>query len=61
MIVGILGIMKSGGAYVPIDPAYPRDRIAYMLADTGSSVVLSTSGLQDVVEGYEGVDAYLSR
>ena len=41
MVIGILGVLKSGGAYVPIDPGYPQDRIDYMLADTGAELVLS--------------------
>ena len=40
MIVGILGIIKAGAAYAPIDPKYPSDRIAYMLKDTGTRIVL---------------------
>ncbi|WP_408030705.1 non-ribosomal peptide synthetase, partial [Tenacibaculum xiamenense] len=43
MIVGILGILKSGGAYVPIDPDYPQDRIDYIVEDTGIELLL-TSG-----------------
>lgn len=39
--VGILGVLKSGGAYVPMDPDYPADRIAYMVADTSMTVVLT--------------------
>ena len=35
MPIGFLGILKAGGIYVPIDPAYPKDRIDYMLADAG--------------------------
>ncbi|WP_412095641.1 AMP-binding protein, partial [Bacillus inaquosorum] len=31
LVVGILAVLKSGGAYVPIDPEYPEDRIHYML------------------------------
>ncbi|WP_205625370.1 amino acid adenylation domain-containing protein [Flavobacterium sp. ABG] len=42
MLVGILGILKSGGAYVPIDPDYPSDRITYMLQDAGMNLVLSS-------------------
>ncbi|MFB7216488.1 amino acid adenylation domain-containing protein, partial [Streptomyces sp. NPDC056255] len=34
LVVAILGILKSGAAYVPVDPAYPSDRIAYMLEDS---------------------------
>ncbi|MEM9340407.1 MAG: amino acid adenylation domain-containing protein, partial [Bacteroidota bacterium] len=41
MLVGIWGILKSGGAYVPIDPEYPQDRKAYMLEDSGVSILLS--------------------
>ncbi len=41
MIIAMLGIMKSGAAYVPIDPAYPNDRISYMLKDSNPKVVLS--------------------
>ncbi|MCW3112576.1 MAG: linear pentadecapeptide gramicidin synthetase LgrD, partial [Segetibacter sp.] len=43
MIVGLLGILKSGGAYVPIDPHYPVERIQNMLADTGACLVVSSS------------------
>ncbi len=41
MIIGLLGILKAGGAYLPLDPAYPADRIAFMLADSGTQVLLS--------------------
>jgi amino acid adenylation domain-containing protein len=45
MIVGMLGILKSGAAYLPLDPNYPADRLAYMLADSGSRLLLTTSDL----------------
>jgi amino acid adenylation domain-containing protein len=41
MMVGLYGILKSGGAYVPIDPEYPEQRIQYMLADSGAHVLLT--------------------
>jgi amino acid adenylation domain-containing protein/non-ribosomal peptide synthase protein (TIGR01720 family) len=47
MMVGILGILKAGAAYVPIDPDYPQDRISYMLEDTGATLVLSSSDSRD--------------
>ncbi|HEY6802400.1 MAG TPA: non-ribosomal peptide synthase/polyketide synthase [Pyrinomonadaceae bacterium] len=46
LIVGILGVLKAGGAYLPIDPNYPKDRIAWMLADAGVAVLLTQEKLQ---------------
>lgn len=43
MVIGMLGILKAGAAYVPIDPEYPVERINYMIADTNASLVLSSS------------------
>ncbi|TDR40687.1 AMP-binding enzyme, partial [Tahibacter aquaticus] len=43
LVVGLLGILKAGAAYVPLDPAYPADRLAYMLADC-APVALLTQG-----------------
>jgi len=40
MIITILGILKSGGAYVPIDPGYPKARIEYIEKDSGCSVII---------------------
>ncbi|GAA3937011.1 hypothetical protein GCM10022209_34820 [Chitinophaga oryziterrae] len=43
LIIAILGILKAGGVYVPIDTEYPKDRIAYMLADTGCTLAITVS------------------
>lgn len=40
MIIGILGILKAGAAYLPIDPEYPLDRITYMLEDSNANFLL---------------------
>ncbi|MGW4215381.1 amino acid adenylation domain-containing protein, partial [Lentzea sp. NPDC004789] len=45
MVVGLLGVLKAGGAYVPLDPEYPADRLGFVLADTGVSVVLTQQRL----------------
>ncbi|MFE3578025.1 amino acid adenylation domain-containing protein [Streptomyces vinaceus] len=47
MAVGVLGIMKAGAAYVPLDPAFPADRLAYMVADSGARVVVAHSAVRD--------------
>ncbi|MGS0897504.1 non-ribosomal peptide synthetase, partial [Burkholderia stagnalis] len=45
MVVGLLGILKAGAAYVPLDPAYPPQRLAYMLEDCGPAVLLTQSSV----------------
>src|SRR5580658_6296705 len=45
MVVGMLGILKSGAAYLPIDASYPQERIAFMLADAGASLLVTQTGL----------------
>ncbi|QKZ04395.1 non-ribosomal peptide synthetase [Pseudomonas eucalypticola] len=47
MVVGLLAILKAGGAYVPFDPEYPRDRLAYMMQDSGIGLLLTQAGLVD--------------
>lgn len=45
MVIGLLGIMKSGGAYLPLDPSYPRERIASIIADADMDLILSQEHL----------------
>jgi len=45
MAVGVLGILKSGAAYLSLDPAYPRERLAFMLEDAGAGVLLTEESL----------------
>ena len=45
MVAAILGVLKAGGAYLPLDPAYPRERLAFMLADSGARWVLTQESL----------------
>ncbi|MBW8683315.1 non-ribosomal peptide synthetase [Chitinophaga rhizophila] len=49
MVIGILGVLKAGAAYVPLDPTYPADRIAYILDDTRASVVITTTAYRHQV------------
>ncbi|MEV8057108.1 amino acid adenylation domain-containing protein [Streptomyces antimycoticus] len=49
LVPALLGVMKSGGTYLPLDPAQPTDRLAYMLADAGAGVILTQSLHEDTV------------
>lgn len=49
MVVALLGIMKSGAAYVPLDPSFPRDRLALMVEDSCGRVIVTSSELLDHV------------
>ncbi|OAB29610.1 hypothetical protein PMSD_21425 [Paenibacillus macquariensis subsp. defensor] len=45
-VVGVLAVMKAGGAYLPIDPTYPLERISYLLRDSHAQVLLTQRELQ---------------
>ncbi|MDZ7356796.1 MAG: amino acid adenylation domain-containing protein [candidate division KSB1 bacterium] len=47
VMIALFGVLKVGGAYVPIDPSYPKERIDYMLLDSRAALVLSQSRLLD--------------
>jgi len=59
MLVGIWGIWKAGGAYVPLDPGYPKERLDFMLKDTGVPVVLSSEWMKDRLPEIEGLEMVL--
>ncbi|HWX42209.1 MAG TPA: amino acid adenylation domain-containing protein, partial [Blastocatellia bacterium] len=50
MITSILATLKSGGAYVPLDPRYPADRLAFMVANSGASLLLTGSEFLDLIQ-----------
>ncbi len=50
LVVALLGIHKAGGAYLPLDPEFPAERIDYMRADSGAQVVLAEEDLADLDE-----------
>jgi amino acid adenylation domain-containing protein len=57
MITGIVGILKSGGAYLPLDPAYPLQRENYILKDASVKYLLTQSQYADRLrEGYDVID-----
>ena len=58
MPIGFLGILKAGGVFIPIDPAYPENRIDYMLADAGAVLqVDDVDGPEILLESPERIEA----
>ena len=55
MLIAVLGVLKSGGGYLPLDPAYPKDRRAFMLEDARVPVLLTETGLLGEVPNHSGV------
>jgi len=47
MLIVLLGIIKSGAAYVPLDPAYPKERINYIIQDSGMKMIVMDQSLSD--------------
>jgi amino acid adenylation domain-containing protein len=47
MVIGLLGVLKAGGAYIPLDPAYPHERLSFMLEDSRPLVVLTQERLTE--------------
>ena len=54
MAIAILGILKSGAAYMPVDFSYPEDRISYMLEDSGSRILVTQNHLLSKVNRFNG-------
>ncbi|SHE79580.1 fengycin family lipopeptide synthetase D [Seinonella peptonophila] len=53
MIVGMIAVLKAGGAYLPLDPDYPVERIGYMLSDSGVSMLLTQESIS-IPDHYHG-------
>lgn len=53
MVIGILAVLKAGAAYVPLDPSYPPDRLALVLADSQAGLVLAQEHLLERLPGLE--------
>ena len=50
LIVGLLAIIKAGGAYLPLDPTYPAERITYMLSDSSAKIIVSYRSIIDGID-----------
>jgi len=53
MVVGLLGVLKAGAAYVPLDPTYPSERLAFMLSDSQAKVLLTQQHLLETLPPYQ--------
>jgi amino acid adenylation domain-containing protein len=51
MLVAVLGVWKAGGAYLPLDPSYPPERLAYMLDDSEAPVLVTEDELMELPKG----------
>ncbi|WPO90949.1 amino acid adenylation domain-containing protein [Chryseobacterium sp. HR92] len=52
-VVAVLGVIKTGAAYVPIDPAYPAKRVEFILSDTAADIILTNQNLETLLSGTE--------
>jgi amino acid adenylation domain-containing protein len=55
MATAVLGVLRSGSAYVPLDPAYPADRLAFLLADSGITLLVTDPALGGRLPAFAGV------
>jgi amino acid adenylation domain-containing protein len=60
MVVAILGVLKAGGAYLPLDPSHPLERLAFMVRDSGAALVLTQQQLRARLATLAPSDAWLS-
>ena len=51
LLVALLGVLKAGAAYVPLDPGYPSQRLSFLIEDSGMSLLLTESGLRHLLTG----------
>ncbi|WP_339298227.1 amino acid adenylation domain-containing protein [Paenibacillus sp. FSL R5-0623] len=54
LLVAVLAVWKAGGAYIPLDPDYPADRVRFMLEDSGAKVLLTQTPLRERAEAWLG-------
>ncbi len=59
LVVGLLGILKAGGCYLPLDPDYPKERIAVMLGDARPPVLLTQARIESGLPHYSGLIVHL--
>jgi amino acid adenylation domain-containing protein len=59
VVVALLGTLKAGGTYIPLDPAFPRDRLSYMLEDSGINTLITQKKYSGWFGGFTGTEVCL--
>ncbi|MDH3977782.1 MAG: amino acid adenylation domain-containing protein, partial [Gammaproteobacteria bacterium] len=54
MVTALASVLRAGAVYLPLDPAYPADRIDYMLKDAGAGILITQSDIHENLSGFEG-------
>ncbi|MCP4659890.1 MAG: AMP-binding protein, partial [bacterium] len=59
LVVALLAVLGAGGAYLPLDPSYPEDRLAYVLEDSGAGALITREHLRPLLPEFAGPVLYL--
>jgi amino acid adenylation domain-containing protein/non-ribosomal peptide synthase protein (TIGR01720 family) len=59
MVIGLLGILQAGGAYLPIEPDYPEDRVNYIMSDSAAKIMLTAPDLSEKLEKMSNINCQL--
>lgn len=60
ILIASLGVLKAGLVYQPLDSGYPKERLNFMIKDSGATLLISEHDLSDIVDEYKGIILYLS-
>ena len=59
LLISLVGVLYAGGTYIPLDPDYPPDRLAFLLSDAEASLILTQTALQERVQTSSGTNAHI--
>ena len=60
IVLASLGVIKSGAAYQPLDPSYPKERLSFMVKDSGAKILIRDDDLEGLIEDYKGKEVLVS-
>ena len=58
IVLASLGVIKSGAAYQPLDPTYPKDRLSFMVKDSSAIILIRDREFDDLIEGFKGKELF---